>query len=71
MAKTQMDWLNFSQIIADTPAKIRRCDVYRFLEEAEDTYDGVEEGAAWLRTVRPDLAEEIAECLTDLSRSTL
>ena len=59
--------MDFAQIVlcaADSVAQLRRFDVYRTVDEAEEL------GCAtafveWLSAQRPDLAVEAAECLAE------
>lgn len=54
-------------IAADSPEQLRRCDVYRVVEAAQDA--GMAGFPAWLEELRPDLVDEIAEATTDLAPS--
>ena len=53
------------RIAADSIDELRRPDVYRVL----DTYGGAEREAvaAYITKPRPELAEEVDECLRDLA----
>jgi hypothetical protein len=54
----------FSKLVADTPALIRKPDVYRLLDEcAEFDRPTLSD---WLTAQRPDLAEEVRQVLTEL-----
>jgi hypothetical protein len=54
----------FSKLVADTPALIRKQDVYRLLDEcAEFDRPTLSD---WLTAQRPDLAEELRQVLTEL-----
>jgi len=59
-------FLNLLTLAADSPAQLRRSDVYRVVRDAEDM------GCAsafcdWLAALRPDLQTEITECFEELS----
>ena len=49
-------------IAADSIEALRRCDVMRVL----DTYDGDAHLAEWIRDCRPDLSDEIDDCLDEI-----
>lgn len=54
----------FSKIVADTPAEIRRCDVYRLLDSCpEGQLDNI---VNWLLDNRPDLGDEIRDVLSEI-----
>ena len=61
-----IDFANLSLLIADTPAQIRRNDVYRLLEEAQ-RLGVLEDCAVWLLRQRPDLLPTIAADLQGLT----
>lgn len=54
-------------IAADSPEQLRRCDVYRVVEAAQDV--GMAGFAEWLGGLRPDLEDAIAEAVADLAPS--
>jgi hypothetical protein len=51
------------QIVADDVSQLRRSDVFRLLDTYHEQRHAI---AAYLRQHRPDLAEEIADCLEEL-----
>ena len=52
------------QIVADSPAQLRRSDVFRLLDSFEDRERG--QLARWLRKERHDLVDEIDDALEEL-----
>ena len=58
-----MKFDNLITIAADSIEKLRMCDVFRVLEWNEENRA---ELAEWLKTKRPDLAEEVESSLRDL-----
>jgi len=59
------DPANHYKLVADTPEQIRRCDVFRLLDETRT----IDRPAllAWLTHERPDLDAKVADCLPDLT----
>lgn len=55
-------------IAADSPADLRRCDVYRVVEAAQDA--GMAGFADWLAGERPDLEDEILTAQADIAPTT-
>lgn len=53
----------FIKIAADNIETLRKSDVYRVLEQ--NSADIREELAAFISSERPDLAEEVADCLEE------
>lgn len=56
-------------VAADTVEVLRRCDVYRLIETSENV-QGVDTTAfaKWLVGRRPDLADEVRECLLEIGK---
>ena len=57
----------FIKIVADTPAQIRRCDVYRLLNTVPIRHRSTL--IDYLAFERPDLGTEVEECLQDIVQS--
>ena len=55
----------FSQLVADSPDKIRRSDVYRLVSECPAEHRRAL--TAWLHARRPDLSQKVTLCLVDLA----
>lgn len=55
----------YSKIIADTPAQIRKGDVFRLLYSCLPV--NLPQLTLWLATARPDLAGEMEECLVEIA----
>lgn len=53
-------------IAADTTEKLRRCDVYRVVEAAQEI-GCLADFCFWLSSERPDLTCEIFECKADVA----
>jgi len=53
------------RIAAQSVDKLRKCDVYRVLENA-DTAGVRSQMAAYIQVHRPDLAEEVDECVAEI-----
>ena len=62
-------FLNLLTIAADSPAQLRRPDVYRVVSAACDMACA-SAFCDWLAALRPDLQAEITECLQELSATT-
>ena len=52
-------------VSADDVSKLRRPDVFRVLDGWPGNADSRVTFADWIVTNRPDLSEEVAECLAD------
>jgi hypothetical protein len=55
----------YSKIVADSPRQIRRCDVFRLLDSLPE--NDRNSMCYWLAETRPDLSEEVGECMKDIS----
>ena len=55
---------NMIRIAADTVQELRRCDVFRCLDWYADMR---QEFGEWIAANRPDLADEVADCLAELN----
>ena len=54
--------------VADTPATIRQCDIYRLTTLAQER--GCLRGfCRWLLRQRPDLTEEVVECRKEITEN--
>jgi hypothetical protein len=51
------------QVAADNVAALRQCDVYRALES---NYQHLTAMGRYITDNRPDLADEVAECIADI-----
>ncbi len=54
---------NLIKIAADSIQALRKSDVFRVLEQNNSDIRG--ELAAYISTSRPDLAEEVEDCMTE------
>jgi hypothetical protein len=59
-----MNFEAYSKIVADSPAQIRRCDVFRLLYTCPAVQ--LPELVFWLMKARPNLGGEVEECLTEI-----
>jgi len=57
---------NCIKLAADDISQLRRCDVFRVLEAADDCAV-LAEAVAFIEKARPDLAEEVAECREEIA----
>jgi hypothetical protein len=63
----QTHMLTILKLAADTPAQLRRCDVYRVISAAYDASCGLA-FCFDLTKERPDLTDEIQACMDDLGK---
>lgn len=64
-----MSEANFEMLLhiaADSPAELRKCDVYRIVEASENA-GCMLAFCRWLAGERPDLADEVAECAGEVN----
>lgn len=59
-----MDYANFITIAADDVSRLRKCDVYRVLDECPTEHR--ERLAGWIKRSRPGLRAEVDACLLEV-----
>lgn len=64
--EVEASYHNLITIAADTVAKLRKPDVFRVVENAYYAFKGAKVFSAWLAEQRPDLAQEVADCLAEV-----
>lgn len=65
MYKSELDYI--IKISADDISQLRKCDVYRVLNAAIESHDKLfDDMVKYIKTMRPDLIEEVEDCTLDL-----
>ena len=66
---TQFDPANFLKLVADSPERLRKCDVYRLLGDCP--HEHRTEMAQFVVDNRPELRHEVSDCWMELSGQPL
>lgn len=61
-----MNYTTLVQIATDIPAQLRRGDVFRVVETAHHA-GCLTDFCAWLSHLRPDLCDEIGDCMREVA----
>lgn len=64
----KFDPAQFIKIAADDISKLRKCDVFRLLDECGS--DNIDAMVDYIRANRPDYADEVQQCLEEIADNT-